>query len=202
MADKLDMASLAKAIPAPVAILFVIAFSFEVDDHIEGALLLGPKLIDEHYNDNDRELIRTLVNNLSIALQNARSIEEIKTLNKDLAAKNEQLEQAMQELKAALRKVEILESIKSNLCKFVPTAVTRLMESSPSGEIQAAKERDVSVLFLDIEGLYAHHGGARGHRGQCHHGKVFFRFHGRDLPEQRRCRGDRRRWFDGVVHER
>jgi class 3 adenylate cyclase len=51
-----------------------------------------------------------------------------------------------------LRKVEILESIKSNLCKFVPTAVTRLMESSPSGEIQEARERDISVLFLDIEG--------------------------------------------------
>jgi class 3 adenylate cyclase len=58
----------------------------------------------------------------------------------------------MSELKAALRKVEILESIKSNLCKFVPTAVTRLMESSPKGEIQEAHERDISVLFLDIEG--------------------------------------------------
>ena len=44
-----------------------------------------------------------------------------------------QLEQAMEELQAALRKVEILESIKSNLCKFVPTAVTRLMESSTHG---------------------------------------------------------------------
>ncbi len=129
-----------------------IVFPFAVDRNISGALGLGPKLIDEHYNANDRELIRTLVNNLSIALQNARSIEEIKTLNRDLEAKNVQLEQAMQELKAALRKVEILESIKSNLCKFVPTAVTRLMESSPSGEIQEAEERDISVLFLDIEG--------------------------------------------------
>jgi len=129
-----------------------IVFPFAVDDHITGALGLGAKLIDEHFNDNDRELIKTLVNNLSIALQNARSIEEIKNLNRDLEAKNLQLEQAMLELKAALRKVEILESIKSNLCKFVPTAVTRLMESSPSGEIQEAEERDISVLFLDIEG--------------------------------------------------
>jgi class 3 adenylate cyclase len=132
--------------------LLDITFPFTVDRHIKGALGLGPKLIDEQYNDNDQELLRTLVNNLSIALQNARSIEEIKTLNRSLEAKNLELENAMSELKAALRKVEILESIKSNLCKFVPTAVTRLMESSPQGEIQEARERDISVLFLDIEG--------------------------------------------------
>jgi class 3 adenylate cyclase len=132
----------------PLAIIF----PFAVDGHVVGALGLGPKLIDEHYNENDRELIKTLVNNLSIALQNARSVEEIKNLNRDLEAKNVQLERALGELKAALRKVEILEGIKANLCKFVPTAVSRLMECSPGGEIQDAEERDVSVLFLDIEG--------------------------------------------------
>jgi class 3 adenylate cyclase len=140
------------AILAPDCDPLDIIFPFAVDTQLNGALGLGPKLIDEHFNENDRELIKTLVNNLSIALQNARSIEEIKNLNRDLEAKNVQLEQAMKELRAALRKVEILESIKSNLCKFVPTAVTRLMESSPSGEIQEARERDISVLFLDIEG--------------------------------------------------
>jgi class 3 adenylate cyclase len=141
-----------QGLKAPSGKLLDILFPFAVDRTTRGALGLGPKLIDEQYNDNDRELLRTLVNNLSIALQNARSVEEIKTLNRNLEAKNRQLEQAMSELKAALRKVEILESIKSNLCKFVPTAVTRLMESSPGGEIQEARERDISVLFLDIEG--------------------------------------------------
>ena len=141
-----------EAAPPGDASLLEILFPFAVDDRSTGVLGLGPKLIDDHYNGNDRELIKTLVNNLSIALQNARSIEEIKSLNRDLEAKNEQLEAAMQELKAALRKVEILESIKSNLCKFVPTAVTRLMESSNGGEIQEAEERDISVLFLDIQG--------------------------------------------------
>jgi class 3 adenylate cyclase len=129
-----------------------VVFPFTIDEHFVGALGLGPKLIDERFNENDQELINTLVNNLSIALQNARAIEEIKNLNKDLEAKNIQLEKAMAELRAALRKVELLESIKSNLCKFVPEAVTRLMESSPSGEIQESEERDISVLFLDIQG--------------------------------------------------
>jgi class 3 adenylate cyclase len=51
-----------------------------------------------------------------------------------------------------MRKVELLESIKSNLCKFVPTAVTRMVENSPTGEVQEARELDISMLFLDIEG--------------------------------------------------
>jgi len=42
--------------------------------------------------------------------------------------------------------------VKSNLCKFVPTAVTRLLENAPAADILEATERDVSVLFLDIEG--------------------------------------------------
>jgi len=82
---------------------------------------------------------------LIVALKNARSFEKIKWLNLDLESKN-------RELKAALRKVEILESIKSNLCKFVPTAVTRMVENSPADKIEEAEERDISVLFLDIEG--------------------------------------------------
>ncbi len=140
------------AILDPDCAPLVIIFPFTVDDRVAGALGLGPKLIGANYNDNDRELITTLVNNLSIALKNARSVEEIKNLNQDLEAKNVQLEQALSELKASLRKVEILESIKANLGKFVPTAVMRLTEKSPGGEIQKAQKRDISILFLDIEG--------------------------------------------------
>jgi class 3 adenylate cyclase len=80
-----------------------------------------------------------------VALKNARSFEEIKKLNEELRAKNEQLEKA-------LRKVEILEDVKANLSKFVPNTVTRLIEKSPNGVIPSSKEQDVSVLFLDIEG--------------------------------------------------
>lgn len=128
------------------------ALPFRVDTECAGILGLGAKLIDGPYTVNDRELLDTLVNNLVVALKNARSFEQIKSLNLDLAAKNKQLEKALEELKVALRKVEILECIKSNLCKFVPTAVTRLLENAPADGILEAKERDVSVLFLDIEG--------------------------------------------------
>jgi class 3 adenylate cyclase len=126
--------------------------SFKVASDCSGLLGLGPKLVGEPYNQEDKELLVTLVNNLVVSLKNARSFEDIKQLNLDLQEKNLQLEKALNELQAALRKVEILESVKANLSKFVPATVTRLIEKSPTATIPEAKDQDVSVLFVDIEG--------------------------------------------------
>jgi len=134
----------------PQSLDFVLPFV--VEPGYPGILGLGPKLVGHAYTDNDQELLDTLVNNLVIALKNARSFEKIKNLNLNLEATNVQLQKTLKELKAALRKVEILEGIKANLCKFVPTAVTRLVEKSPTVDIVEARERDLTVLFLDIEG--------------------------------------------------
>ena len=125
---------------------------FRVEYECLAFLGLGTKLIKEPFDDDDKELLDTLVNNLVIALKNARSFEEIKDLNQELLAKNEQLEEALDDLKKALRKVEILEDVKVQLSKFVPNTVSRLIEKSPKGVIPESKEQDVSVLFLDIEG--------------------------------------------------
>jgi class 3 adenylate cyclase len=124
---------------------------FAVTPECPGLLGLGPKLIGEPYNINDIELLSTLANNLVIALKNARSFNEIRHLNKNLQLKNVELEKALDELRAAMRKVEILEDIKANLSKFVPNTVSRLLEKSPNGEMPESREQDVSVLFLDIE---------------------------------------------------
>ncbi len=134
----------------PPSLDFIQGFTVGADS--PGIFGLGAKLIGEPYNENDKELLDTLVNNLIVALKNARSFEEIKTLNRNLAAKNVELKKALKELKAAMRKVEILEGIKADLCKFVPNTVTRMIEKSPTADIQEARERDISVLFLDIEG--------------------------------------------------
>ena len=131
---------------------FGFSLPFRVEHECLAILGLGAKLIKEPFNDDDRELLDTLVNNLVVALKNARSFEEIKNLNEELVAKNEQLEKALDDLKKALRKVEILEDVKANLSKFVPNTVTHLIEKSPNGVIPDSKEQDVSVLFLDIEG--------------------------------------------------
>jgi class 3 adenylate cyclase/transcriptional regulator with GAF, ATPase, and Fis domain len=130
----------------------ICALSFQVTDTTYGFMGLGPKLIGEPFNEDDQELMMTLVNSLVVSLKNALSFENIKQLNLDLQEKNIQLKKTLKELKAALRKVELLESIKSNLSKFVPTAVTKLVENASSSEIHEAREQDISVLFLDIEG--------------------------------------------------
>lgn len=130
----------------------ICAFPFTVDNECTGILGLGAKLVGEPYNTDDEELLTTLVNNLVVALKNARSFEEIKTLNENLQEKNIQLEKALQDLQASMRKVEILESVKENLSKFVPVTVSRMIEKSPTNSIPESRKQDLSVLFLDIEG--------------------------------------------------
>lgn len=139
---------LSRVLPELIGIGFPLQFDA---DHC-GLLGLGHKLIGEPYSEDDRELIGTLLNNLAVALKNARSFEEIKRLNDDLNARNIALQDALSKLLAALRKVELLESIKANLSKFVPNTVCKMIESSPTGDVLPSKEQDVSVLFLDMEG--------------------------------------------------
>lgn len=138
--------------PAFLPAEIVCVHSFKVDSNCEGLLGLGAKLVNEPFNEDDEELLKTLVNNLVIALKNARSFEEINSLNLDLQEKNIQLENALSQLKSSMRKVELLESIKENLSKFVPVTVCRMIEKSPTNTIPKSRKQDVSVLFLDIEG--------------------------------------------------
>src|SRR5205814_1103092 len=46
----------------------------------------------------------------------------------------------------------LLEQVKGELAKFVPEAVTRLLEQDPDARTLEKREADVSVLFLDVEG--------------------------------------------------
>ncbi len=62
------------------------------------------------------------------------------------------LEHKNAELAATLHKVEMLEHIRGHLGKFVPRAVSNLIDSAPEAPDLAKRERDVSVLFLDIAG--------------------------------------------------
>ena len=130
----------------------VLALPFILDGDTIALVGLGPKLVGGEYNKDDRELLYTLLNNLSVAVKKARFFEEIQRLNRDLEEKNIELNKTLQELKESLRKIEILEKVKTNLCKFIPATVSRLIDKSPTATIPDLEERDLSVLFLDIEG--------------------------------------------------
>jgi signal transduction histidine kinase len=76
---------------------------FEVDEQCTGLMCLGPKLVGEEYSEDDEELLRTMVNNLVIALKNARysealreALEEIRILN---SAKDKVINHLAHELK-------------------------------------------------------------------------------------------------------
>ena len=51
---------------------------------------------------------------------------------------------------AITQQVEALQHVRTHLTKFVPQAVMRLIEANPTAPEMEKKERDVSVLFVDI----------------------------------------------------
>jgi class 3 adenylate cyclase/HAMP domain-containing protein len=92
--------------------------------------------------DEIGQLGRT-IDDMAGRLQAARA--EIETRNVELAS-------ALESLRESTRKLELLEQIKGELSKFVPEAVTRLLERHPDARELEKREADVTVLFLDVEG--------------------------------------------------
>lgn len=62
------------------------------------------------------------------------------------------LETRNRELAEALDRVTFLEGVKRGLDRFVPDTVRRLIEANPEAPLLAKEPRDLTVLFLDIEG--------------------------------------------------
>lgn len=71
-----------------------------------GLLALGPKSTSRRYFDEDLKLLRTLADQTAVALQNARLVEDLVRLNKDL-------EQAYNELDNANHQLRELDELKS-----------------------------------------------------------------------------------------
>ncbi len=69
--------------PGLPAVLF-----FNIDEESSGVMGLGPKIMGDEYSNDDKELLKTLVNNLAVSLKNARysealrkALDEIRVLN-------------------------------------------------------------------------------------------------------------------------
>jgi len=118
-----------------------ICIPFDVEPTLKGSIGLGEKLTGEDYTPDDSELLATLANQAAAAIRNARAHQEV-------------VRYATQ-LSESLRRIQLLESIKASLGKFVPKTVKDLIEKSPDGAVLERREADVSVLFADISG-YTH----------------------------------------------
>ena len=115
-----------------------ICIPFDVDEGLKGSIGLGEKLTGDDYTPEDSELLLTLANQGAVAVRNARAHEEVVRYAKELAD--------------SLRRIQILESMKASLAKFVPKTVKDLIEKSPEAPVLDRREADVSVLFADITG--------------------------------------------------
>jgi signal transduction histidine kinase len=63
-------------------------FTFIVDDGFKGIIGLGPRIIDEPYRQDDKNLLETLANNLVVALKNARSTAALKEAYEEVTILN------------------------------------------------------------------------------------------------------------------
>ena len=114
-----------QALDAEVAVPIVFG------DRLTAMLVLGRRRGDVPYTSEDLRVLKILATQSAVALEHAR---------------------AYHALQAALRRVQILESIRAGLSKFVPQTVQRLIEQAPDAPELAKRETDVSVLFIDIVG--------------------------------------------------
>jgi class 3 adenylate cyclase len=114
----------------------VVPFVFQ--GSVTGFLTLGPKRSSLGYSGQDLGLLRLLANSSALALEHARAYTALQESNA--------------ELRAAVRRVEILERIRTNLAKFVPRTVQDLIERAPDAPELDKREVDVTVLFVDLVG--------------------------------------------------
>ena len=115
-----------------------LAVPFLFQGRVTGFLALGPKRSGLGYSSQDLGLLRLLANSSALALEHARAYAALQDTNA--------------ELRAAVRRVEILESIRTNLAKFVPRTVQDLIERAPEAPELDKREVDVTVLFVDLVG--------------------------------------------------
>ncbi|HEY7139078.1 MAG TPA: adenylate/guanylate cyclase domain-containing protein [Methylomirabilota bacterium] len=114
----------------------VVPFLFQ--GRVTGLLALGPRRSGLGYSSQDLGLLRLLANSSALALEHARAYTALQETNA--------------ELRTVVRRVEILESIRSNLAKFVPRTVQDLIERAPEAPELDKREGDVTVLFVDLVG--------------------------------------------------
>jgi class 3 adenylate cyclase len=105
---------------------------------VMGLLALGDKKSGHFYTRDDIDLLHTMADEGAVAIMNAITHQEVVRYAEELAG--------------SLKRIQILESIKSNLSKFVPKTVQDLIDEAPEAPSFDKHEANLSVLFADISG--------------------------------------------------
>ncbi len=107
--------------------------------HCIGALQALNKNPGGVFSEEDVELLTLMSHYVAIALENSKLYEEVKDFS--------------ERLRETLIHIETLEKVKSQLTKFVPMSVAKLVEQDPDKVILEKVPADVTILFLDIQGF-------------------------------------------------
>jgi class 3 adenylate cyclase len=91
------------------------------------------------FTAEDKDLLTSISYYVAIALENSRLFEHVKSYS--------------EKLKNTLDHIETLERVKSQLTKFVPSSVVKLLEHDPDRLTFEKTPTDVSILFVDIQGF-------------------------------------------------
>jgi signal transduction protein with GAF and PtsI domain len=95
--------------------------------------------ISDDFRDEDLEWLTSISHYVAIALENSIVYEELKSYS--------------EKLETTPVRIEVLEKVKGQLSKFVPSSVAKLVEQDPDKMGFEKTPMDVSILFIDIQGF-------------------------------------------------
>jgi adenylate cyclase len=131
---------------------------FAVNENFKGGLGLGAKLSGDAYTPDDQELLSTLANQLTIALDNALAYMEIHQLNVGLEAKVQErtaeLRVALGQLTEANAQLELHNRfVRETFGRYVSNEVVASLLESPERLQLGGEKRQVTILMSDLRGF-------------------------------------------------
>ena len=91
------------------------------------------------FTEEDTRILESISHYVAIGLENSKLYKEVQDYS--------------EELKETLVHIEMLERIKGQLTKFVPSSVAKMAEKNPDQLTHDKIPMDVTILFIDIQGF-------------------------------------------------
>ncbi len=109
-----------------------------VRDHLLGVLYVENNMTSGAFTPDRVRLLTLMASEVAVAVERLRLADQARASHDALSV--------------AMRRVDVLEKSRVHLGKFVPPSVQRLIDANPDAPALEKRERDVTILFLDIEG--------------------------------------------------